>query len=177
MVNTEWRDAPGFPGYKVSSSGQVVSQKRWGLGKALEGALGRPLSTRIDKDGYVRVSLMRDGHLCTGVSVARLVCEAWHGSPPDGGVARHLDGSKANNEPSNLAWGSQKENIQDAIAHGTAVRGERVHTAKLTEGDARRIFADPRSNAAIASDFNISPGAVWFIKTKRTWVHACKGLY
>ena len=177
MVSTEWRDTPGFPGYKVSSTGGVVSLKRWGLSRVSADCPGRLLSTKLDRDGYVRVALMRDGRTHQGVSVARLVCEAWHGAPRKNDVVRHLDGSTANNTPANLAWGSQKDNVHDAIAHGTFVRGERVHTAKLTAAKARQIFADARSNAAIAADFKITPGAVWFIKTKRSWVHACKELY
>jgi hypothetical protein len=177
MVITEWRDAPGFPGYKVSSTGLVVSQKRWGLNRVSVNYPGRLLSTQLDRDGYVRVALMRDGRTHYGVSVARLVCEAWHGAPRNSAVVRHLDGSRANNTPDNLAWGSHKDNVHDAIAHGTFVRGERVHTAKLTAAQARQIFADARSNAAIAADFKITPGAVWFIKTKRSWVHACKDMY
>jgi hypothetical protein len=44
--------------------------------------------------------------------VARLVCEAFHGAPPaSGAVVMHLDENAANNRASNLAWGTQKENL------------------------------------------------------------------
>ncbi len=49
--------------------------------------------------------------------VARLVCEAFHGeSPEDKPVCMHLDENSANNRAENLAWGSQKENL-NAPAH------------------------------------------------------------
>lgn len=44
--------------------------------------------------------------------VARLVCEAFHGSPTDDApVCMHLDENAANNSADNLAWGTQKENL------------------------------------------------------------------
>lgn len=46
------------------------------------------------------------------LKVARLVCEAFHGSPPDGSsVCMHMDENSRNNRPENLAWGTQKENL------------------------------------------------------------------
>lgn len=44
--------------------------------------------------------------------VARLVCEAFKGpAPPDRRVCMHLDENSRNNKPENLAWGTQKENL------------------------------------------------------------------
>jgi hypothetical protein len=46
------------------------------------------------------------------LKVARLVCEAFHGpSPADKPVCMHLDENARNNRPENLAWGTQKENL------------------------------------------------------------------
>jgi len=44
---------------------------------------------------------------------------AFHGEKPDGYEARHLDGDKLNNHPSNLAWGTHSENECDKMKHGT----------------------------------------------------------
>ena len=44
--------------------------------------------------------------------VARLVCEAFNGPPSaEKNVCMHLDENARNNKPSNLAWGTQKENL------------------------------------------------------------------
>lgn len=44
--------------------------------------------------------------------VARLVCEAFNGPPPDGkNVCMHIDENSRNNRPENLRWGTQKENL------------------------------------------------------------------
>jgi len=46
------------------------------------------------------------------IKVHRAVCEAFHGpSPFDGAVVIHLDEDALNNRPSNLKWGTQKENL------------------------------------------------------------------
>jgi hypothetical protein len=41
-----------------------------------------------------------------------LVCEAFHGPPPEGKpVVIHKDEDAHNNTPENLKWGTQKENL------------------------------------------------------------------
>ena len=42
----------------------------------------------------------------------RLICEAFNGAPTDEkNVCMHLDEDARNNRPENLAWGTQKENL------------------------------------------------------------------
>jgi len=44
--------------------------------------------------------------------VHRLVCEAFNGAPPfPDAVCMHIDEDYKNNKPENLAWGTQKENL------------------------------------------------------------------
>lgn len=44
--------------------------------------------------------------------VARLVCEAFHGPAPHGRpTCLHLDEDSRNNVPSNVYWGTQKQNL------------------------------------------------------------------
>lgn len=44
--------------------------------------------------------------------MARLVCEAFHGpAPSTDSVCMHLDENARNNAPTNLQWGTQKENL------------------------------------------------------------------
>lgn len=44
--------------------------------------------------------------------VHRLICEAFHGPAPYGrDVVLHLDENALNNDPCNLRWGTQKENM------------------------------------------------------------------
>ncbi len=50
--------------------------------------------------------------LLAGVPVHRIVCSAFHGSPPtDQHVVDHIDTNRANNRPENLRWVSRFENV------------------------------------------------------------------
>lgn len=59
-------------------------------------------------DGY-RYVYIRKGYKTR--KVARLVCEAFNGSPKENEVCMHLDEDSSNNRPENLKWGTQKENL------------------------------------------------------------------
>ena len=48
-----------------------------------------------------------------------LVLSTFVGPRPDGMEVRHLDGNSLNNSLENLAWGTHKENTQDAFVHGS----------------------------------------------------------
>lgn len=50
-------------------------------------------------------------HRGKNYKVARLICEAFHGPAPDGAVCMHLNEDASDNRPENLAWGTQKENL------------------------------------------------------------------
>ena len=52
------------------------------------------------------------------VLVHVLVLEAFVGPRPAGHEGRHLDDVRSNNTLSNLAWGTQGENYQDALRNG-----------------------------------------------------------
>lgn len=64
---------------------------------------------------------------------ARLICEAFHGpAPADRPNCLHDDENARNNRPSNLIWGSQKENLNAPgfIAYCKSRTGMRSPTAK-----------------------------------------------
>lgn len=46
------------------------------------------------------------------MKIHRLICEAFHGPQPEGKpIVLHLDEDATNNNPENLRWGTQKENL------------------------------------------------------------------
>jgi hypothetical protein len=109
MIET-WRPVVGFEGqYEVSDHGQVVSLRS---GDRLVRKL------HIDACGYLRVSF-KVGDRTANRRVHSLVAEAFVGPRPDGMVVRHLDGNQLNNRPANLRYGTQAENAQDMLIHGT----------------------------------------------------------
>lgn len=126
----EWRDIPGFAGYKINEDGQV------------KGPSNQVVKLYENRKGYYEFAVRYR------VRVHRAVLLAFEGKPPEGkNVARHLDGDKKNNNKSNLKWGTHYENAQDAIKHGTHVstksverpHGEKHFRSKLTTTDVIRI--------------------------------------
>lgn len=118
-IPVEVRPIPGFPGYRATSEGHILSK-----------ASGKPLKPRRDRNGYLRLRLYGD-HLparivrvgervhqvrFVDVYVHVLVCTAWHGARPhhDAQVL-HWDDQRDHNVPENLRWGTREENLADRV--------------------------------------------------------------
>lgn len=102
-----WRLVPSVPGLLASSRGRVMVAPKMGTGQNANkqyGGIARKGSW--DGDRYI---LYWNGK---NHKVARLVCEAFHGPAPEGkNVCMHVDENARNNVPTNLRWGTQKENL------------------------------------------------------------------
>jgi hypothetical protein len=164
----EIRPIPGFDGYYATSDGQVL------------GRHGRPLAFHRDPDGYKRVSLAGGrgaGARRVHRGIHQLVCLAFKGVPPPGLVVRHIDGTRDNNVPDNVAWGTLLENSADRIIHGTRCIGERSVKAKLKDDDVYSIrcyLAADFTERELAQMFGVSQRAISFIKHGRTWKHVTR---
>jgi hypothetical protein len=135
----EWRPVEGWP-YEVSDHGRV---RRVAGGR---GAVnGRILAVHREQNGYLRVHLYDAPRPHRRAWIHRLVCEAFNGPPPFSGArVRHLDGTRDNNSPDNLCWGTYAEDAADRMRHGTVPRGERHCCAVLTDADVAAIRAEYR---------------------------------
>jgi hypothetical protein len=115
-----WKPIPGYEAhYAASSTGRIKSIRR--VVKDIKSGKER---TRVFKEkilrfninkthGRVSVMLSKKGEL-KRILVARLVCLAFHGLPPQGKEnVLHYDDVHTNNVPENLRWGSLKENAAD----------------------------------------------------------------
>lgn len=110
-------------------------------------------------------------------TVHTLVLEAFVGPRPRGCVSRHLDGNALNNNDSNLAWGTQKENMSDKNIHGTNNAGSRHGNSKLTESDIATILkrrAEGLPCTKIAKNFPVNYRTIWAIVTGQTWRHVTR---
>lgn len=175
MANREqWRDIAGFEGiYQVSDHGRVRSLDRVDCrGRRLKGVDMKP---PIDRDGYARVGLYRDGR-GTLTYVHRLVLEAFVGPCPEEYEACHHDGNPANNRLSNLRWDTKKANAADRTRHGTAFLpiGERHGMSKLNDDvvvEARRTCRTGADVAAIARREGVGYGALSHAVAGYRWPH------
>ena len=126
----DWRPVVGWP-YEVSDHGRVRR-----IGKA------RTMFPKPDQDGYPRATLCDMPRLQT-FKVHTLVCCAFHGPPPEGmDQVRHLDGTKDNNTPGNLCWGTALDNAADRLLHGKDARGEKSGKAVFSQAEVDRLRAD-----------------------------------
>lgn len=93
---------------------------------------GHPTHGQWDGARYIYVRKNRT------LKVARLVCEAFNGPAPDGKpVCMHLDEDSRNNKPTNLAWGTQKENLNMpkflTYCHGRTGENSPTYKGRLKE--------------------------------------------
>ena len=127
-MSEQWRPVVGFEGfYSVSDHGKVRSENRMVTYEGRWKTTTRPYRERImkltvDKMGYLRVMLCRNGRTSTH-RVHALVLEAFYPKPKLRSTphVRHLDDDKQNNCLSNLAWGTAADNSADAKRNGIAV--------------------------------------------------------
>lgn len=167
----------GFPAYMVGSDGSVwTCLRRVFLGRG-KGSRCIPSETwtkmaGVDVgNGRLRIRLYPNPRF---IFVHRLILEAFVGPRPPGMVCRHFpDRNPANNAIDNIQWGTEAENQQDRVYHGTDCRGEKSQRAKLTEKDVHhvRLLSKTMSLTDIAKKFGVSLHPIWAIVRGKTWKH------
>ena len=96
----EWKKIPGYEGlYEVSNMGNVRNVRR-----------NKLLRLSKTNNRYIRVSLCKNG-IKTGLTVHRLVAEAFIPNPDNLPEVNHKDEDKTNNRVENLEWCDHKYNM------------------------------------------------------------------
>lgn len=113
-MEVEWRKIEEYPGYWVSSIGDVRRGERG-------------ISQVSHDSGYRRVNL-RQGDQKRLKYVHRLVADAWIPNPERKMQVNHIDGDRANNSADNLEWVSAKENA-----------GKKTKAYPARKGGARKV--------------------------------------
>ena len=171
-MDEQFSPIEGYPGYRVSSSGEVQScWVRRGTASHL-GASWRAMKPYLSR-GYAKVKLSKDGRE-DAFRIHRLVLLAFVGPAPEGMIGLHNDGNPTNNRLENLRWDSPRANSEDARLHGTLCRGESARHAKLREADVleiRRLRAEGLTTCELANRFEVSPRNVRVIVQGHSWRH------
>lgn len=130
----EWRDIKDCPGYQISNYGRARSftNNRYGF-------CDNPhfLRTDINSNGYERVILGPNGRFF----IHHLVAEAFVPNPNGHLIVRHKDDNRSNNHVDNLEWGTQADNIQDAIRRGRFVSNITIAKEAALKKQRKRIIA------------------------------------
>lgn len=116
MDEEVWRPVPSKPGIMASSWGRIKLPNREARmpNGGVRKYITKPtygVATKASKTArhtYMGIYNSFFGNM----KIHRLVCEAFHGEPPDDKpYVIHLDEDAHNNRPENLRWGTQKENL------------------------------------------------------------------
>lgn len=151
-VVVRWLPVVGFESlYEVSDQGQVRNARTEQL-----------LALTIRGHGYAYANLWSENRQRL-FAVHRLVAAAFLGPAPAGARnVLHRDGSKTNNCPTNLRYGSQSANMTDRAKHG----GYKLKTA-----DVLAIRASTLPSRAAAKVFGCSPPHILRIRSGKAWAH------
>ncbi len=161
-----WKIIPSQPLLLASSMGRVIRIPHF-VGRRQYG--GTPTFGQWNKVRYVYV------HKRKTLKVARLVCEAFKGPAPDGKpLCMHLDENARNNRPSNLAWGTHKENLNAPLyIKYLMCRPKPIRVLNFDNAvqvAVRRLRGE--TCASIAAAFGISESLPHAIVKGRTWPDA-----
>lgn len=176
ILPVEYRDVPGFPGYRLSNVGTLWTCR-------VRISRTRPEVVMCDK--WATVNLPPSGKYAAiwmyapGVRVRKyihvLVLEVFVCPKPDPELeACHNNGIRRDNWAENLRWDTVKANSADRLNHGTFICGRRTPWVRFEEHQIREIrsrYAAGEKQLSIAKDFQITQGRVSAICRRREWKH------
>lgn len=166
------RQIPSWDAYAAGDDGNIWSRRRAGNGtnrgswhklKPGRSVHGRPI---------VGLSI---GSGPKTKAVGPLVLQAWVGPRPVGYQCCHFPNRDPwDNRPSNLLWGSAKQNAEHRRVQGTHICGEKVCNSKLYEIDVRNVLAFEEwgvPRALNAKLFGVDVSLIGLICRRQIWRH------
>lgn len=163
---TEWRDIPGYPGYKASDDGQVASFKK--------DSSGYILKQHEASNGYMRVAI-RKGKTHKGIcaGVHRFVAAAFIPNPDNLPEVNHKNGDKKDNRVENLEWVTSSQNKLHAyrvLGKQSAAKGKHFNReAKLTPTEVRIIRTSSLGLSELAEYFGVDQSTVYNVRKRKTY--------
>lgn len=194
-----WKPIPGYEKlYEASSRGRIRSidrtivDQRSGQRRVRQ-FKGKVLSPNVNKDSSRHSVMLSKEGKTQRLTVARLICLAFHGLPPEGkNLVLHYDDVHTNNVPENLRWGNHLENLEDCVrnrgCHPRYIDGRSsrkrgpVGGAILNEYQVRvlRRLPDLRSLRGLREDlaveWGVAPSSISSAKYKQTAWHSLSSI-
>lgn len=161
--------------YIVTDRGTVYSTDYMHTGKS------KPLKTRLDKDGYVIVTIYLDGKRYDK-KMHRLVAEAFIPNPKNKPEVNHKNGIKTKNSKRNLEWVTTFENLYHAWDTGLSSfdnrEGENNAYSKHTNQTIRKVCKALESNKLtikeISEKYGVSRATIEQILLGNQWTFISK---
>ncbi len=133
-----WKDLENFPGYQVSTLGNVKSVNRFRKtkGNYLAKVKGRNLTIRKNKRGYLECRIKNIDKI-----IHRLVAQTFIFNSENKPQVNHINGIKTDNKVENLEWCTNSENQLHAYKNGLKINpiGEKNNNTKLTNEQVSKI--------------------------------------
>jgi hypothetical protein len=135
----EWKPVEDFPSYMISDDGQIKNTKF---------KKERILKQFKNKCGHMEIGLHKNGTVKC-LKVHRLMAEAFIPNPNNYPIVRHLNDIPNDNRLDNLAWGTQKDNMQDSVRNGTHCAGQRKPVIAIKDGKSEYFISQKEAEKAI----------------------------
>lgn len=165
---------PGWPGYLIGEDGSVWTVWLTKHEPVMVVGMEPRLVKQCNKTRYPRLCLYDITGKRHYRRVHYLVLEAFVGSRPPGLLACHKDDNKQNNRLSNLYWGTEQENHEDAKKNGKRPFGSKHSRAKLTEAivaECRTRHVGGESIGKLAKEFSVADEVMRCAIKGKTWKH------
>jgi hypothetical protein len=133
----EWQPIKDFPGYEISSLGNVRTWRNRGNFKNDLSDTSKGLRPWIS-NGYKMVTLTKPGSR-KHFAIHRLVAIHFIGDVPEKHVVCHKNDNKLDNSVQNLYYGTYSQNGKDAVRNKKLRSGEDHPDAKLSNSDVDTI--------------------------------------
>ncbi|WP_081337672.1 HNH endonuclease signature motif containing protein [Burkholderia pseudomultivorans] len=106
----------------------------------------------------------------------RVACQLVHGDQPyEKAESAHRCHNRLCCNPKHLHWATRAANEQEKAEAGRQVRGEQVHSSKLTEQDVleiRRLYSAKQATQTVLSEqFGVSQKQIHLVVTRARWKH------
>lgn len=170
-LNT-WKEIPNTNGfYSASILGEIRSNDRnmvYADGRKYF-VRGKTLIPRFTTSGYLAITICINAKK-TQRGVHQLIAETFIPNPNNLPCVLHNNDIKTDNRPSNLSWGTHKDNSQDCLNKGRHYAGNRKLNQQQVE-EIKKLLNEGLSQQIISEIFNIAQTCISDINLGRTYKH------
>jgi len=191
ITNEIWYDIPGYVGYyQLSNLHNAKSLDRWiiysnGVKHFCKGQLLKPFLS----DGYLTVGLSKNGNPKT-FNIHHLIGLVFIPNPNNYTHVLHIDNNTTHNDISNLKWGTDRQNIQEAWRDGLHKKtievsseyhsqkqfgeanpfGHKLTVDKVLEIRQKKLTGQ-YTNKQLGAEYNVSAQIIGNVIRRKDWKH------